>query len=461
MAKSKTTKVISKKHIARLERERRQTRILTIGSIIILAIVFISILYAVLNDTVFLNYKPIVTVNGEKVTVREFQVRVKVARQQLIDQFIQYYQMAQMFGMDPNTDSSLASTFDSISSQLENATDLGRQVLTIMENDLLMKQYAQANGIVVTSEEVEKAIRDAYRYYPDGTPTPAATATPLVYSTLSAAQLNLITATPTLTPTLTATPAPTNTPAPTITPFPTATPLTEQAFNERYQEGLDYYKNIGMSEEMFKRVFFEYALYREKIKAAVTVDVPHEEEQVWARHILVADEETANMVQTMLLAGGDFASLAAKYSLDTGSKDNGGDLGWFGRGVMLAEFETAAFSQAIGEIGKPVQSLYGYHIIQVLGHETRPLTAEEYEAAEEEAFNLWLEQQRAAATITRADNWESYVPAKPTLQEAFLNMFATQTALAPTYLAEQQTYQAELALTPSATPLPPTPTATP
>ena len=70
----------------------------------------------------------------------------------------------------------------------------------------------------------------------------------------------------------------------------------------------------------------------------------------------MADEATANAVRQRLLNGEDFAKVAAEVSTDTGTKDKGGDLGWFGKGAMVAEFETAAFSQKVGEIGPPVNN---------------------------------------------------------------------------------------------------------
>ncbi len=64
-----------------------------------------------------------------------------------------------------------------------------------MVNDLLIRQYAKANGITVTAAEVEKAAQEALRYYPNGTPTPTLTPTELVYPTLDATQLALMTPT--------------------------------------------------------------------------------------------------------------------------------------------------------------------------------------------------------------------------------------------------------------------------
>ncbi len=90
-----------------------------------------------------------------------------------------------------------------------------------------------------------------------------------------------------------------------------------------------------------------------------------EPEQVKARHILVEDEETAKSILKKLETGEDFAEIAKEESADSGSKDKGGDLGFFERGVMDASFEEAAFSLGIGEISAPVKTMFGYHIIRV------------------------------------------------------------------------------------------------
>jgi foldase protein PrsA len=92
-------------------------------------------------------------------------------------------------------------------------------------------------------------------------------------------------------------------------------------------------------------------------------------EQVQARHILVPDLATANKVEGLLKQGKSFSDLAKQYSTDPGSKDKGGELGWFRRGQMVPAFDKVAFSLPIGSISQPVKSPFGYHIIQVEGRQ--------------------------------------------------------------------------------------------
>lgn len=86
--------------------------------------------------------------------------------------------------------------------------------------------------------------------------------------------------------------------------------------------------------------------------------------EVQARHILVPDLKTAQKIESQV-NNNNFAQLAKQYSTDPGSRDKGGDLGWFRKGQMVAPFDAYAFSAPIGKISKPIKSAFGYHIIQV------------------------------------------------------------------------------------------------
>jgi foldase protein PrsA len=90
-----------------------------------------------------------------------------------------------------------------------------------------------------------------------------------------------------------------------------------------------------------------------------------EAEQVKASHILVADEATAKEIKQKLADGADFAELAKEYSTDEGTRENGGELGFFAKGTMVTEFDDVAFTLPVNEISDPVKTDYGYHIIKV------------------------------------------------------------------------------------------------
>lgn len=87
--------------------------------------------------------------------------------------------------------------------------------------------------------------------------------------------------------------------------------------------------------------------------------------KVHALHILVKTEAEANELLFDLKRGKDFGEVARTRSLCPSGK-KGGDLGWFGKGQMVPEFDKAAFSLKVGEISKPVKTKFGYHIIKVV-----------------------------------------------------------------------------------------------
>jgi len=110
-----------------------------------------------------------------------------------------------------------------------------------------------------------------------------------------------------------------------------------------------------------------------ELRAELEAQAAQKELQANGAHILVADEALAKTIIEELNNGGDFAALAAKHSTDPGSKDNGGDLGWVGKGQFVPEFEKALFDDLkVGELTPaPVKSQFGYHVIKLLGREER------------------------------------------------------------------------------------------
>lgn len=115
-----------------------------------------------------------------------------------------------------------------------------------------------------------------------------------------------------------------------------------------------------------------------------------EPEQVRARHILVEDRETADRLLDRIRAGESFEELAKAHSKDEASAEKGGDLGWFGRGVMVAEFEDAAFGAEPGNVVGPVQTVHGFHLIEVL--EKKPERQQPFEEVRDRIRETLTEQ---------------------------------------------------------------------
>ena len=306
------------------------------------------------------------------------------------------------------------------------------------------------------------------------TPTPTATSpasttapvtdTASVTGTASVTNTASVTATPPVTDTATvtdtgatiaATPA-TATPTETPTPLPTPVVITET----RYTEGLATLQNnisqvSGLSLDEYKRII-RARLLSEKLQEVIAGEnVVETEDAVNARHILLRirepeptptavpagvtpeptltptplpegfptpaptpgprdDAETlalANELRQRLVDGEDFATLAAEYSDDPGSAANGGELGWFGKGQMVAPFEEAAFNLEIGEISEPVKSDFGYHLIEVLERDpARQKDQAQIDQERDQAFQTWLQEQLTSEEIQRADNLVNLLP---------------------------------------------------
>jgi peptidyl-prolyl cis-trans isomerase C len=136
------------------------------------------------------------------------------------------------------------------------------------------------------------------------------------------------------------------------------------------------------------------------------------------RHILFTKDqkEKAEDVKQQLEDDGDFAELAKENSEDPGSAENGGDLGCLGKGETVPEFEQAAFGAEQGEIVGPVQTDFGYHVLQVTDvkpEQTRPLEEVESQirsqlASEKqsEAFNKWIEEQKKERNVKYLKGYE-------------------------------------------------------
>ena len=155
--------------------------------------------------------------------------------------------------------------------------------------------------------------------------------------------------------------------------------FAEAAEAEKLGSGADFDKRMAFwRQRALRDAYFEKtvkasigedaarAIYDDKVKQL------NPEDEVQARHILVASEEEANKLITRIAAGEDFAQLAKENSGDAGSKAQGGMLGYFGKGQMVPQFEDAAFALQKGQVSKPVQSQFGWHVIKVEDRRQKP-----------------------------------------------------------------------------------------
>jgi peptidyl-prolyl cis-trans isomerase D len=431
MAKYPSQRILTKKHLARLEKEAIQRKVILAIAAVVLVLVVGLITFGLLDQFVFTQMKPVAQVGDQKISVGEFQSRVRFQRYQLIEQYKQTLTLIQMFGADSMFAQSLNQSKTQLESQLTDTITLGTTVYNQMIEDAILEQEAGKLGITVSDQEIDSTLHEAFNFYPNGTPTTAYTPTSFATPTYTDQQKTLVP--PTFTPAATETLAaaetglpteqpipptatldaslPTETPGPTLTPAPSATAYTIEGYQTELKKLLDNVKDLKLN-ETFLRKLIRSQLIRQKMFEHLTADIKPEEEMVWARHILVADEATAKTVLERLNAGESFAALAKESSLD-GTKDTGGDLGWFARKRMVAEFEQAAFALKVGEISQPVQSQSGFHIIQVLGHEIRPIDAAGLTQLKNQRFTEWMDEKKASDLIQKFPRWETVIPTDP------------------------------------------------
>jgi foldase protein PrsA len=167
--------------------------------------------------------------------------------------------------------------------------------------------------------------------------------------------------------------------------------LTENDVHNILRQKLIVEKGVGGS---LKVTDADISAYLSKNHA--TLDTA---EQVRAKHILVANLPTAEIVEGKLKSGGDFAALAKQYSTDPSSKDKGGELGFFGKGQMVPAFQAAAFSQPIGAVGAPVKSPFA-----TLANSRDKIKALLQQQQEQQQIPAFLANLRSKANIVVLDS---------------------------------------------------------
>jgi parvulin-like peptidyl-prolyl isomerase len=430
------------KFLAQKEKEDRQKRIIIISTIAVLIAVFSLVAYGVLDRYVLKPKTPIVQLDSRTINAVEFEQRVRYQRFQIINQTYQLIEFVQSLGGTPDIFAYFEQQLIVATNQLSQPLLIGQEAIQTISDDLIILAETEKMGIEVDKAQIDQAIREVFGYFPAGTPTPFPSNEPLPTSTLTSQQMTLVPPTdspegdqeedqsnsPTNTPQVEETPV--SEPDPTATPLLIPTEYTLELFEENYQNYMDVLINEGIEEQTFRDMVRMY-LVREKLVAALSADLPRTQEQIWVRHILVEDELTALEVTDKLTAGQDFVVLAAEYSTDETNKDNGGDLGWFARGMMVLPFEEAAFALEVGEISDPVQTDFGWHILQSLGKEQLPIDEAAFEELKNQVFSEWLIEKRLEHQLEINEDWISFVPSEPVLPQEVIDYIQMQTSQQP------------------------------
>ena len=316
--------------------------------------------------------QPVAIIGDGEITTAEFQGRVSLAQWNLSNQYSNLQQIMQILGDDPATLSAYQSQLSNIGQQLANPLFVGSSILDLLIEEKLLEQEAARRGVEVSEGEIDTFIEERLGFFGE---QEAATAEPSVDGT----------------------------------PSPVATPYTQELYERNLEAYLTNAGAFGVDEATLWAEA-RAILLRDRLEADFEGEVEGTQEQVWARHILVEEELAAADILTRIEDGEEWGDLASEFSIDESNKEQGGDLSWFGRGRMVEAFEEAAFAGEIGEIVGPVETDFGFHLIEILGHEDRELDASAFRLAVSQALNALISEIREAAEIEVLDYWVDRVP---------------------------------------------------
>lgn len=393
------------RRVSRRERERVQERAALIGVGAVLALVFLLLGGGAAYQYLYLPRQVVVEVNGERITRQDYW---KMRRLELLNQINQYQQLASLTtGQQSIQYQQLA---EQARQQLPNVErdPINQATVEQMIDDLLVVQRMGQLGLSLVDDEVTEFALSLFSAGPLLTPTPTLGVDPTAAAWATATAALTPTPTPVPTPSepseLTPTAVSTPTATPSITPTPTPTVSPEEARATATAVMGEYQRNVleeaGLSLADFERLVVRPMLAREKVQRALEEKIPLRDEQVHVAHILLPTRDAAEQVLADIRNGADFAAVAQERSTDRDTAPNGGDLGWLPRGYMPPEFDAVAFTLEPGELGGPVQTQFGWHVIKVLERDRdRPLTVRMLNALRAQVFTRWLDEQKRNSTI--------------------------------------------------------------
>ena len=212
-------------------------------------------------------------------------------------------------------------------------------------------------------------------------------------------------------------------------------------------------EDVSVSRETINEVYFYRALWQ-LVFDDVTAGIPTEESQLHVRHILLAfnpgdpydynsisDQQRADAlarakdILRLLQNGASFADLAVSSSDDRLSAPNGGDIPWAGEDVFPPPFWEAIKDAPVGSIIGPIESQFGYHIVEILDRGFHPVQPQVLTQRRQELFTQWMESETSKARIERVPDWEQYIPSSPTFEDLLSDIIPQDSPVAQNQIA--------------------------
>ena len=394
---SKRSNTLNRRQLSRQKKNQRLERILTISAASVFALIILLLGYGATMEYVVKKHQPVAQVGDVKISVQDYQARLRYERAASILRLRQYQNYLDQLNAQPdaNTDSmkslaqQLQSTITGLQMQLapdpDTAQTFGKQILDQMVEEILARQEAQRRGLTVSDDEVASHIEQMMGYDRD-----------------AAAAI-------TDTTTTTATTETTN----------TVKPMTAEEYQQTYAGFVTQELEAnGFSEAQFKQMIRDQLLIG-KLKEAMGKEVNPVADQVEAIYLGVGTEEEAQALQKRINEDGEDAEAIMKeFQNDNDDKTTGFQLPWLPAGYLDKqlgpEYEKAAFETPVGQASAPLPGPEGndvYYVIYVVAHEQRDLSPELLNQQREDQYTNWLDQQKEAQV--KYLNWEEAVVADP------------------------------------------------
>ncbi|MDX1413601.1 MAG: SurA N-terminal domain-containing protein [Candidatus Promineifilaceae bacterium] len=409
----------SRKEILRARKHEQQQRNIRIAAIIVGLVILLVLGVAVVNELLIAPNRPVATVEGQVISLTEWQDRVEFERAQRIISLEE--QLANF-----NGDIGLVQQFSSqsiIELISENSEAFGEAILDRMVDEEIIRQGAEERGLTPLEGEIDERIGSLFNYYGGESPTPLPEPTETIIPT------------PSLTPIgFEGEDEETAAEAPTSAPLPSPTPVSSEAFQQEFDELINQYSQLGVNEETYRTVI-THAMMAERMMDALAEEqgLPEQDDHVSFFYILATDEEETNEIQDEI-ASGEFVTIwntirsrdpdpeAEQAPTASASEILWQTQDWL-EGSFGTEIAQVAFdipmdtpSEVItitGNDGEPI-----YVIIMVTGREMRDLSSSELQSRKEELLQDFVATGQLG-NVEISELWRSRVPTSPLLDPKF------------------------------------------